>query len=163
ASFWAIVGVVLGFALGEGSRLVRGWFRIARLKKLVRDELLSIRMQIPQKREIVGNIIASLDQRKLLPGISVSAVNTGYRHHISEVYEHLSLIQRNCLHVIHEHLRLSDEIVNRFFDDFQAVTRNKVVDDPFRAFKSMLSEIDGSYQKAETLITSYLSNKPIDV
>src|SRR4029077_17526173 len=137
ASFWAIVGVMLGFVLGEGSRLVRHWFRIARLKRLVRDELVSLRMQIPQKRDIVGNMITSLDQRKVLPGISVSAVSTGYRHHISELYEHLSIIKRNCLHVIHEPLRLSDQIVNRFVDDFQAASRDKVLADPFAAFKIM--------------------------
>src|SRR5258706_2033339 len=163
SSFWALIGVALGFALGEGSRIIREWFRIGRLKKLIRDELVSIHMQIPQKRDILGKMTVSLDKHRLIPGISVGIINTGYHQHISELYEHLSINQRNCLHVIHEHLRVADDTMSGFMDAFQAASRDKVVEDPFAAFKSILSDIDGSYQVVDTLIDSYLNGKPTDV
>ena len=139
SSFWALIGVTLGFALGEGSRLVRRWVRIGKLKKLVRDELVSIQMQIPQKREILGKMISALKKHQLLSGVSVAIVNIGYHQHISELYEHLSVNQRNCLHVIHEHLRVADEVMNRFMDDFQAASRDKVIEDPFDAYGGQCS------------------------
>jgi hypothetical protein len=163
SSFWALAGVALGFVLGEGSRLLRHWIRVGRLKKLIRDELISIRMQIPQKRAIVSRMIAELDKRQLLPGIQVGIINTGYHQHIDEVYEHLSVYERNCLHTIHERLRVADEVMNSYMDNFQAAFRDKVVKDPIVTFKTLLGDIDGSYQVVESLIDSYLKRKPIDV
>ncbi len=163
SSFWALAGVILGFALGEGSRLLRHWLRIGKLKKLVRDELISIRKQIPQKREILWKMITALEKHQLLSGVSVAIINTGYHQHISELYEHLSVNQRNCLHVIHERLRVADDVMNRFMDDFQAASRDKVIENPSTAFNALLSDIEASYQTVEALIDSYLNNKPIDV
>jgi hypothetical protein len=163
SSFWALVGVTVGFVLGEGSRLVRRWLRISKLKRLVRDELISVKMQIPQKRDILRKMTASLNRHQLLSGASVAIANTGYRQNIGELYEHLSINQRNCLHVIHERLRVADEIMNRFMDDFQAASRDKVIEDPFDAFKTILGNTETSYQTVEVLIDSYIDNKPIDV
>jgi hypothetical protein len=113
---WAgLVGVILGFGLGEGTRLIREKVRINQLKKLIRDELLSMRYQIPQKRQVLDDMTAALNKHEILPGDSVSIISTGYRQHISELYEHLSLKQRNCLHVIYQRLEISENLMNGFF------------------------------------------------
>ena len=51
-SFWAIVYVVIGFLLGEGSRVARAKFRIRKLKRTIREELISIHKQIDLKKTL---------------------------------------------------------------------------------------------------------------
>ena len=108
-------------------------------------------------------MIAALEKHQLLPGISVGIINTGYHHHIEEIYEHLSVYQRNCLHVIHERLRVADVVMNDYMEDFQAASRDKIVVDPIATFKTLLGDIDASYKLVESLIGEYLDRRPPDV
>jgi hypothetical protein len=109
SSFWGLVGVVIGFALGEGARYIRYRWRIHRLKGVIDTELKSLLYQIDQKKDIIGQAIDRLKQKKFLPTQSIPAMTTAYRKFFGEVYEHLCPIQRNCVHNVYERLHLASE------------------------------------------------------
>ncbi len=163
SSFWTLVGVMLGFLLGEGSRYLRYRVRICKLKEIVKKELRSILAQIPQKRDIVNQIIYNLEKQQILPGLSVAIINTGYKQHIAELYEHLNVLQRNCLHVIHDRLDVADRVLSSFEHDLISAMREKILHDPFKAYKGRFEDIFKSYDVVENLIKDYLDEKPADV
>lgn len=51
-TFRNIILVILGFCLGEGSRLIRYYFRIYKLKHIIREELECILKQLPRKKKL---------------------------------------------------------------------------------------------------------------
>ena len=160
---WTLAAVVVGFMLGEGSGCLRERFRIRRLKRTIRNELKSIKQQIPQKKDIVSQIIRNLERKTLLPGRSVPIISVGYGDMIKDVYEHLCPLQRNCLHVIYERLRVADDVLGRFTDDFLRAVKEQVLADPWKGFADQFHDINASYDAVSNLIDSYLSGSPIDV
>ena len=166
-SFWgvfgSVVGVILGFLIGEGNRIFRYRWRICKLKRLIEEELRSILKQIPQKKEIVSQIIVALGLGRYLPGISVRIMNTGYKQFISELYPHLSDLQRNCLHVIHENVNVAEETLSSFERDFLTALEKGVIDNPYAAYETRFQEILKSYDIVVDLIEGYLKGKPTDV
>src|SRR4029077_13571069 len=100
--WWALAGVVVGFPRGEGMRYVRYRWEIRRNRRLVKEELLSVLAQLPQKEEILGKAITLLREQRILAMTSVHLIATGYRAVLDALYPHLSLLERNCLHVIYE-------------------------------------------------------------
>ncbi len=161
--FWSLIFVLLGFLLGEGSRYLRYRSRLWRLKRIIKEELGSILAEIPQKKDIVQQIIAALEKQQVLPGLSVGIINMGYKQHIAELYEHFSFLERNCLHVIHEHLDINDKILSSFEHDIKSAIQEKVMASPFSFYKIHLQEILKSYNMVENLIKAYLDGKPTDV
>ena len=161
--FWGLIGVVVGLLIGEVIAYLRYRFRVQRLKKLIEEELWAIRAQIPQKKDIVEQILAALEKKTILSGVSIDIINTGYKQHIGELYEHLSLKQRNCLHVIHGHLESNDRILCSIEQDIIAVLHTKVLQDPFEAYRKRFCEILNNYDVVESLIRGYLDGKPVDV
>ncbi|MFV9646126.1 MAG: hypothetical protein ACNYWU_09915 [Desulfobacterales bacterium] len=163
SSFWAIIGVFIGFILGEGARYIRYRIRISKLKRIIHDELKSLKNQIPLKEDIVQQIIAALKNQKVLSGQSVGSINIGYKKHISELNEHLSKLQRNCLHVIYENLRVADDFLDNFKKNIIETIKEKIVEEPFEAYTGYLEDIQRSYKVVSELIDSYLNKEVIDV
>ena len=160
---WGLIGVVLGFALGEGSRLIRERLRIRRLKGAIRSELQAILAQIPDKEDMLRQAINALENRTVLPMAAVRFATTAYGSSIGDLYEHYSDLDRNCLHVIYERLRVSDSRTESFFEDFLKSIKDKVIDDPWKAYVTHLVEIDESFKVVKRLIDSFLTGKADDV
>lgn len=164
-----LAGVVVGFGLGEGSRWVRGKLRIDRLRRMFREELKAMKQQIPEKKEMLLDAISALRGREAVPEIlAVPVIDVGYSNHFPEVYEHLSYRQRNCIHVIHHHLKIADRIMKSFKDEFMEVLeRNKrgasVLFDPWKTHIRRLESILTNYDNVERWIDGYLAGNPPDV
>ena len=161
-AFWTVVGVVLGFSLGEGVRLLREWRRKKRLLTALRCELQSIKAQLPQKTKILEEMKAALSRGKILPGESVRMIDIGYRQYVGELHPYLTLQQRNCLHVIYERLRVADRRMESFVGDFRAAIQEGVLDDPFRDYSYNLDDLIDSCGTVGKFIDSYLCGDPID-
>jgi uncharacterized membrane protein YccC len=161
--FWALTGTVLGFILAEGSRALRDRRRIRRLKTALCQELRSILAQIPQKVDIVNQMMESVRRQRILPGLSVPILDMIYKQYGPELYPYLSLQDRNCLHVIYERLLIADTLLGSFEEDLRTARAEAVIQDSFQAYHDRLSELLESYKVVEKLIQSYLSGKPIDV
>ena len=161
--WFALAGVAVGFGLGEGSRYVRYRWEITRNCKIVCTELHSVLAQLPQKRHILQQAIAHMNEQRIMPTRSVRMVGTGYYSVLEDLYPHLRAIERNCLHVIFEHLRVADELLDGLEDSLVRAIKDKVVPDPWAMFADRLEEILESYRVVEELAVSYLAKKPVDV
>ena len=161
--WFALAGVAVGFLLGEGSRYARYRWEINRNRRIVRAELQSVLAQLPQKRDILQQAIGHMKEQRLMPTQSVRMVATGYYSVLEDLYPHLRPIERNCLHVIFERLRVADELLDGLEDSFVRAIKDKVVPDPWATFVGRLVEILESYRMVEDLAISYLAEKPVDV
>ena len=98
-----------------------------------------------------------------MPTLSVRMVTTGYRSVLNEVYPHLTLVQRNCLHVIYERIRVADEMMDGFEESFAKTAKEKIIDDYWNVYIGRLDELLQSYSIVEVLARKFLANKPVDV
>lgn len=160
---WGLIGVLLGFCLGEGNRLVREWCRIRGLKKVIEAELQSIQAQIESKKDILIQAIESFQNERVLRTVSVRTVRTGYDAHLSSLYLTCSKRERNCLHVIYERLRIADEIMDSFDSDFQESLKSGLVEQPWDVAVSQLNQLLQLYNVTTGLIQSFLEGTPEDV
>lgn len=163
SGLWTLAGIIIGFILAEGGRYIRYRWRIRRLKRMIKEELRSILYQIQQKEDIVRQIISKLKIKEILHGESVGIINIGYRHYAAEIYEHLGVLERNCLHNIHERLDVADKMLRCFKSDILNLIKDKVLDKPYEAYEKHFSDILESYGLVKKLINSYLNGDPIDV
>ncbi|NOS67471.1 MAG: hypothetical protein HOO67_03870 [Candidatus Peribacteraceae bacterium] len=161
--FWAAIGVILGFGLSEGSRYIRSKLRIRNLKRAMVEELKSIKYQILQKKETVRQIISALQQSKIQSGITIRTFDLAYKKYLPELYEHLSLKERNCIHTIYEHLLLNDELLANYEKELGDDLLRKVTKDPMGKHLSHLKDMLISYEQVEKWIESYIKGDPADV
>lgn len=159
----ALVGVAVGFLLGEGSRYLHYRFDIWRNRRLVRTELQSVLAQLPQKRDMLNQGISHMKQQRFLPMISVSTVTLGYYSVQEALYPHLKPVERNCLHIIFERLRVADEQMDGMEEAFTRAVKDKILADPWSIFIGRCQELLASYDVIAELAASYLAGKPIDV
>lgn len=159
----ALIGVISGFLLGEGSRYLRYWVQVHRNKKLIRFELESILKQLPQKRDILKQAIESMRNQQFLATNSVRAISIGYYAVREEVYLHLDSTERNCLHVIYEYLRIADEQMEELEDFFIHSVKNGIPPNPSDAYIGRCEDLLNSYEIVPNLVKSYLSGRPINV
>jgi len=165
--FWSIVavtiGALLGFLFGEASHLLRQRYRIRRLKHLIREELKAIAAQMEQKKDIIRKIIKNLDEKNILDGRSVHMLSIGYKNHISDLYEHLTVKQRNCLHVIYERIVVMDDFMDSIKKEFVFDQKQNIYNDLYGGYKVILQDFLQSCSVVDGLIQSYLNNDPTDV
>ena len=158
-----IIGVVVGFGLGEVSRFIRGLLRIKKLKALIEDELKAIKYQIPQKRDIIKKMLDAIANRELLGGSSVRFLDAGYRTYFVDINEHLTPKQRNCIHVIYERLSNIDSVLFSFEDEFRSALNDPAVTNPYYASTARLKDCLASLEVISKLIEGYLDGSPEDV
>lgn len=159
----ALAGVAVGFLLGEGSRYMRYRIDIWRSKILVKAELRSVIAQLPQKCDILNQAIEHMKNQRFMPTVSVRTVTLGYYAVQESLYPHLKPIERNCLHVIFERLRIADEQMDEFESSFMRAIKDKIPTDPWGTFIGRCEELLASYAVVEHLAQSYLAGKPEDV
>ena len=159
----ALIGAVVGFSLGEGSRLFRGWWSIRKNKNVIAAELQSILYQISDKLDILNQELEHLKSKRVMPMLGVRSVMIGYQSIVQDLYPHLSVLERNCLHVIYERLRVADEFMESFESDISTAIREKVIEDPCNVFAGKIEDMIASYSTVKDLTTSYLAGTPIDV
>ena len=161
--WWTLAGVVIGFSLGEGTRYARYRWDIHRNKRLVREELKSALAQLPQKKEILVKAKSSLGRKGTLDMQSVHVNTKGYSAVLEALYPHLTLVERNCLHVIYERLRVVDAFMDSFERDFLEVLRNAQLSDPWNGFQGRIDDQLRSLDVVAQLASAYLARQPIDV
>jgi len=164
SSPWAaLAGVLLGALLGEGCRYARYRWKVYRNKKLLRAELQTVQAQLPQKRDILQQAISQLKEQRFIPTLSCRIVAAGYYRVLEDLYPHLSLRERTCLHIIFERLRIADEQMDGFEDGFLNAVKDQLIDNPWGTYAGRLEELLKSYSDVEHLCASYLAGKPEDV
>ena len=158
-----IAGVLIGFLLGEGARYARYRWEIWRNRRIIRTELQTILAQLPQKQDILRQAIEHFKQQRFMPTLSVRSVTTGYRAVLNDLYPHLTLIERNCLHVIYERLRVADEQMDGLEESFIRAVKDKIIGDPWATYTGRLEELVESYKVVDYLVRAYIANQSVDV
>ena len=168
SGFWgvvgAIAGAIVGLFAGEGVRIIREYSEIKKLKKVIKEELKSIKSQIPTKLDILEKSKIAFSKKEFLPLSSIKTIDIGYRNNISRIYNSLKLIERNCLHAIYERLRICDE----FMDNLESNFKRDIKDYKdreiliFESYTKQVSDIYDSYVGTLELIDSYLDDNPLD-
>ena len=138
-------------------------YNIRKMKEVLKSELLSIKAQIESKEDILLQAIQKFQTGRVLPTISVRTVRTGYDAYLGSLYLTYSERERNCLHVIYEQLRISDEIMDSFDKDFQVSLKSGLVERPWDVAVNQLEELLRSYDVVDRLIQSFLDGTPEDV
>ncbi|WP_291555316.1 hypothetical protein [Comamonas sp. SCN 65-56] len=161
--WFALIGVVVGFLLGEGSRYVRYRFEIRRNKRVILTELKSILAQIPQKQDILNQAIINMKHERFMPLLSVRIISFGYYSMLESLYPHLKPKERTCLHVIFERLRVADEQMDKMEEIFTSILKNGTITNPWGVFIGRCEELLASYRIVIELAISYLSGKPNDI
>lgn len=159
----ALIGVIIGFLLGEGSRYLRYWIQVRRNKMLIRTELQSILKQLPQKSEILILAIEAMEKQQVLATNSVRAITIGYYAVREGVYLHLESTERNCLHVIYERLRIADEQMEELENFMIQSVKNGIPPNPSGAYIDRCEDLLRSYEVVSDLVGSYLSGRRVNV
>src|SRR5439155_8318358 len=164
---WAtLIGVIVGFMLGEGSRLLRDSWRVRQLRQAMRAECQSLIAQIPQLIDLTQKCVASLQGGNVLPGLHVPAATVVYQSVIAELAPHLTEKERNLLHVCYERLRVGDELLTNYATEVLdgLALRSKLPGfEPFGPYGVMLKEQVESYRIVQRLLHSFLDGNPEDV
>ncbi|RUS44986.1 hypothetical protein [Cohnella sp. AR92] len=158
-----LVGVILGFSLGEISRIIRESRRKRKLKSVLFSELQSLISLIKQKSDHIQLIIDSLSKKVITPGQTVGILEIGYKNNITDLYNHLTVKERNCLHIIYERLRITNNEINQFESSIKSDIKEKAFEDPYRIYRVRFEKLKESNELVLKLIDSMLSKNPIDV
>ncbi|MDO9230051.1 MAG: hypothetical protein Q7U03_10855 [Syntrophales bacterium] len=160
---WAIMGVILGFGLGELSRIIREWKRRRKLKKALLDELKMNDHLINQKKDNLGQIIEALKNKHILRAESVHAATTVYDTFFPEIIECLEPLYRDNIHIIYGHLKVNDSLMDGFYSSIVRDIQQGILKDPWKSYRNQIEDMTNSYSTAQSLIKAYLANKPQDV
>lgn len=155
-----LLGVVIGYALS----LLGDWIKRKKKQRQILSDLMgelkSIRYQIAEKKRLVMTAFDKLDRTNFLDPKSIHINCMVYNNSLIDVYSEMSIIKLNCLHAIYEQIRVAEEILDNFKNDF---FNNSGHSDPVLMGRSRLKDVADSYEMTTTLIDSILQNKPIDV
>lgn len=162
-TFLPIITLIIGFLLGEGARYLHYRWEIHQNKEIIKTELETILAMIPQKKETLLNAITSLKNQRLLNTTSIHITSTGYKSVFNNLYPHLNLLERSCLHAIYETLQITDRLMDSLENDFTKALKEKIVADPWTGYIDRLGDLLESYERTEPLIKSYLAGNPPNV
>jgi hypothetical protein len=160
---WTIIGIILGFSLTEITRSIRKALENRRLRGALYDELDSIYFQLEQKKDLINNVINALDKMEIFPATSVAPATAIFDTQLAFIIKLLKPIERDDIQNIYGRLRILDKFFDNFEERFTTSLKDKVITDPWLAYRSMLNDHKNSCGVAQELILSVLEKKPLDI
>jgi hypothetical protein len=160
---WALLGILLGYALTEGTRFVRSVLERRKLRKALFDELEINYYQLEHKKNTVDNILADLKKKRILPGSSVPAASAIYETNLASVIRLLKPIERDVVQNIYARLRIIDTFLDEFEHKLIAALKDKIASNPWLAYETMLNDLRETCEATQELIKSLSDKKPIDI
>src|SRR6266540_7343002 len=112
-----LVGVILGWGLGEGTRWLRQALAFRRLREAVRAECEVLLDQLPDLKDMIDQVVRALGNEAVLPAGHVHTRKTAYAAVVAAGFPGLKRWERNLLHVVYERLRVADEVLDRYARD----------------------------------------------
>ncbi len=157
-----ILGVAIGFALGEWSRDRHEKRQAKLLLEALNDELEANRFMIPQKQDWIRRMIESLKKGKLMLGRSVAPMTVIYDNHYPAIAKKLSPQERDSVHFIYHSLKSCDEIMTQFEQTFKEDLGANILNNPFEAHIIILEGAHERYEVANRRIKAHLWGEPRD-
>lgn len=158
-----LVGVVLGVALSTGYERWQAAKHRKELKAGLYEELRANLLMVPQKQNVVQQILSHLEENRMLPGNSVHFISVFYKAHFSAIFPDLSIKERNSFHVLYEYFRVIDSCLDNYSERLMESMGTEKVDNYIRLYKAMMADILTLLDVSQTLAKRHLHGNPEDV
>ena len=163
AAIIGLIGVVLGVFLGAGYEEWKTRRNRKILKGALIEELRSNLQMVPQKKDIVEQIINQLNKGKLLPGSGARFIRIFYENHFPSIFPDLNVKERNSFHILYEYFRIVDWLLESYSERIVESMGTERVNEYVRLYLAMMEDILKLLNLTEELITKHLGGKPEDV
>jgi hypothetical protein len=163
AAIIGLIGVVLGVCIGAGYEEWKSRRNRKTLKAALIEELRSNLQMVPQKRDIVEQIIGHLNENKLLPGSGARFISVFYKTYFPSIIPDLSIKERNSFHILYEYFRIVDWLLENYSERIVESMGTERINEYTMLYLAMLKDIMNLLNLTERLITKHLDGKPEDV
>ena len=163
AAIIGLIGVVLGVCLGAGYEEWKTWKNRKKLKAALIEELRSNLQMVPQKRDIVEQIIEQLKKNRVLPGNCAHFIRVFYETYFRSIFQDLSIKERNSFHILYEYFRIVDWLLDNYSERIVESMGTEKVDDYIRLYLAMMQDILNLLNLTEKLIAKHVEGNPEDV
>jgi len=161
--FIALAGVAFGFGLTTGYAEWRDWRKRQRIHRAIFAELKSNLYFLPQKADVVKQLLSNLEQGKFLSGDGVRFSAQIYQNHYPEISDSVTDQERNSLHVIYERFALIDGTMASFGETLLKYSESKYASDVAGIQRCKLRDILFIIESTERIVCAHLAGKPEDV
>ena len=163
AAILGLIGVVLGFFLSVVYDEWKSRRKRKEIKEGLLEELRANLQMLPQKRDIVEQIIINLNEGLLLPGSSAHFLRLFYGNHFSFIFPELSVRERNSFHILYEYFITIDRVLDDYADRIVESMDTDKIDNYVRLYQVMMKDVLAVLNLSEKLIAKHLQGKPEDV
>ena len=122
AGFWGLIGVVVGFGLGEISRAIKNISKARKYKKVIREELKAVSEQIPVLFDSISNIRDQILNNEAPKGFHNLVISVGYHKLFPEVYHLYDANERLCILGIYQ----SVSLISQSIENHREIVINQV-------------------------------------
>lgn len=162
-AIWSLFGVVLGFVLAEGAQ----WFKLHRLRDQLRKSLLSelqsITRMVPSKVDVLNQAESHFKAERVMPTQSTRFPRDVYSRIIIETPEILKEWERDCLHIIHERLRVVDNSMDSMEERFVSINSSYSHEQAIAAVGCSIDDLREALSQTSRLAQSVISGECVDV
>lgn len=157
------IGAFIAFILPAATKIVLHYINIKKTKNIICDELDAIKRQIPQKQVIIMQIISGYKMGHSLSGLSVRMMTSGYNKNILNIYNSYTRTERECLHVIYERIRISDDVLDSIENDYLKIKRENIIQNPEEMVIKRLEALNSSFELITKLISDFQKGVAVEV
>jgi hypothetical protein len=108
-------------------------------------------------------VLEALAKGQVMPGESVPFCSTIYDNHLSTLSAHLSILERNSLHVIYSSLGIVDSTMKTAVESVMRAVDSETFKDVVGLERTKLQDLDKVMNVTEELIQKHLTKAPVDV
>ncbi|WP_346837980.1 hypothetical protein [Microbulbifer sp. SAOS-129_SWC] len=162
-AIWSLLGVVLGFVLAEGAQWLKRHRLRIRLRKSLVAELQSIIRMVPSKVDVLNQAESHFKAERVMPTQSTRFPRDIYSRIIIETPEILKEWERDCLHIIHERLRVVDNSMDSMEERFISITSSYSREQAISAAVGSIDDLRGALSKTSELAQSVIFGERVDV
>ncbi|MCD1597740.1 hypothetical protein [Rheinheimera aquimaris] len=162
-AIWSLLGVVLGFALAEGAQWLKRRRLRVRLRKSLVAELQSIMRMVPSKVDVLRQAESHFKAERVMPTQSTNFPREIYSRIITEAPEILKDWERDCLHIIHERLRVVDASMDSMEERFLSINSSYSSEQAISAAVCSINDLKEALSQTSELAKFVISGERLDV
>jgi hypothetical protein len=160
---WSLLGVVVGFGLSELAQWFRACIEHRTLRKALTAELQSIVRMIPNKLDILAQAERNIENAHLMPAASVHFPSYIYGRIIETAPDLLAPAARDCLHVLHERMRIIDASMDGLEERFNVTMAAQSIGQAYVSVSGAIHDMSEALRHSQDLAESVLKGKPTNV
>lgn len=160
---WSLLGVFVGFTLSEGWSSYKARRTAKSLRRELDQELRAILRMLPFKKSTLEQAQESLSSNQFLSTFSTHFPRVVYDQLILTCSDELNTKERDCLHILYEHLRSLDDHMDDLESRYVAIKQSNSENSALQMASGTLRDLMVNIGTCEKLTTSVLQKNPIAV